>query len=434
MKPGSSQLLRTLLIEPFGGLAGDMLLAALVDLGQPAFGLDSLVDLAERLIPNEARLTLREVQRGAFRGRHLSLVTPQTEAAPPRRLADLLALLEGAELPSAVTERAGAVLTRLAQAEAEVHGTSVEGVHFHEVGAVDTLIDVAGCALALERLGIEQVVASPPYVGAGRVTGAHGIMPVPAPGTAILLRGLPHRLGAHQEGGGGERLTPTGAALLAVLVDRFLTGEDLDFCALALGMGAGTRNPTRGPANLVRVQLGRSPAPRAADGGPSGTDVGEVWLLEVNLDDTTPEEIGFLLARLREAGALEAWSQALQMKKDRPGVLISALARTSMRDALERVCFRNTATLGVRWSPRVRTELPREILEVDLASALGMDRAPVRVVHRLWGGEERPAGAALTSLDLSPEFDDLAHLATRSGRALRELEALALEAARKLIP
>ncbi|MFT5289560.1 MAG: hypothetical protein ACI8QS_002236 [Planctomycetota bacterium] len=425
--------MQTLLIEPFGGLAGDMLLAALLDLKQGAFQLQHLIDLAESLVPGEARLRTEEVQRGAFRGCLLHVETPETVRSPHRHLADLVELLERAPLSTGARARSVAVLCRIAEAEAEVHGTTVERVHFHEVGAVDTLIDVAGAVMALESLGIERVLARPPYVGGGTIRGAHGVMPVPAPGTAVILRGVPHELGE-----GGERLTPTGAALLAELVDEFLTGEGVIFQAQSIGHGAGMRTPERGPANLVRVQWGEQMQSGATE-APSipGACRTRVWLLELNLDDTTPEEVGFLLERLRDAGALEAWSQPLQMKKDRPGVLVAALVRAEGRAALEEVCFRNTATLGLRWSSRERTELLRETLTVDLDSILGMGlgagQALVRVVHRPLGDASARSSDKLTSLDLSPEFDDLAKLARSTGRSLRELEALALGAAKRLL-
>ena len=189
-----------------------------------------------------------------------------------------------------------------------VHGIEVEGVHFHEVGAVDTLIDVAGAALALERLGVDEVRFTAPYVGGGTVVCAHGEMPVPAPATLELLSGVPLRRGP-----GGERLTPTAAAFLRAnatpMTEEVWTSE-------CIGIGAGTRDPEEGPPNLLRVSLLMRPealGPRA-----------EVWQLECNLDDTTGEEVGFLLEELRAKGALEAWSAPVQMKKDRPGSVVSA--------------------------------------------------------------------------------------------------------------
>ena len=376
------------------------------------------------------------VRRGAFRARTLEVVTPESEHAPHRHLSDLVALLERTPLQARARERAVDVLTRIARAEAEVHGESIEAVHFHEVGAVDTLVDVVGAVVALERLGVERLVSRPPYVGGGTIRGAHGIMPVPAPGTAAILRGLPHELGV-----GGERLTPTGAALLAGLVDEFLTAGSLAFTAEAIGVGAGSRDPDAGPPNVVRVQWGASSARARGDG------TATVTLLECNLDDTSPEEVGFLLGELRRAGALEAWTQPLQMKKDRPGVLVAALSRPEDRHALEAVCFRHSPTLGVRWSERRRTERPRRRFVVDLAArleALGVAPPPggpreegdrewarVLVVERLERSGAGVEPGSASSLDHSPEHDDLAGLARASGLSLRLLTELALREARE---
>ena len=390
-----------LLVEPFGGMAGDMLLAALLDLGDPRFNLATLDELARALVGGEARLSASEAERGGLRGTHLEVHTPESHHAPHRHIADLLALLERAPLGEAARQRSAAVLWRNAEAEATVHGIPPAEVHFHEVGAVDTLIDVAGAALALERLGVERVHATPPLVGSGMVTCAHGILPVPAPATAILLAGLPHLLG-----GEGERVTPTGAALLAELVDSFEPPGV--FRGRAVGYGAGRADFTGGPPNLVRVQLGEAGngARRAA------------WLLEVTLDDTTGEELGFALEELYAAGALEAWTSAVAMKKGRPGVILSALAREDAREALERVVFNHTPSLGLRWTRVERAECARETVEVLVQGE------PVRVQVR-----RRPGAPEVEAVDLSPEHDDLARVARRSGKPLRLLEREASEAA-----
>ena len=394
--------MNTLYVEPFGGMAGDMFLAALLDLDDPRFQLAELERLADALVPGEARLAVEETKRGSLRALHLRVRTPESEHAPHRHLSDLLGLIDRAPLGASARGRAGGVLRRIAAAEGEVHGTGPDTVHFHEVGAVDTLVDVCGAALALERLEVERVHASPPLAGSGTVTCAHGEMPVPAPGTAGIMRGLPMSLG-----GGGERLTPTGAAVLAEFVDAFEPPGA--FRSAAVGYGAGARDPASGPPNLLRVQLGVS----------AGAGTRRVaWCLRCNLDDATGEEVGFLLQELRAAGALEAWSEAVQMKKDRPGVVVSALCREDARDELERLCFDHSPTLGVRWARFERTECEREELMVEL------DGGTVRVKVR-----RRPGAAVATPLDVSPEHDDLAVLARATGRPLRELERRSVEAA-----
>lgn len=399
----------TLHLEPFGGLAGDMLLAALLDLGDPRFELSDLRALAEALVPGEARLELERVERGSLMGTLLTVRAPESGHPPHRHLADCLALIEGAPLSPAARQRAGAVFRRIALAEAHVHGRDIEEVHFHEVGAVDALIDICGAALALDRLGVGEVIGSPPLVGSGTVRCAHGEMPVPAPGTAEIMRGL-----ETTAGGTGERLTPTGAALFA----EYVVGADLPggFVAETVGYGAGHRNPESGPPNLVRVRLGRVVSGVAGTGEASGPSA---WLMEFNLDDLAGEAVGFLVQQLRAAGALEVWTQAVQMKKDRPGVVVSCLCRAPERAVLERVAFEQSTTLGVRWAERQRTECERESLAVT-----AFERS-FRVQRRL-----RPGGGELLASDLKVEHDDLAAAARELGRPLAELERVVLAAAR----
>ncbi len=384
----------TLYIEPFSGMAGDMFLAALLGLEDPRFVLGDLESLAEALVPGEAKLSLEVAWRGSLSGRLLTVVTPESARAPHRGLADCLGIIARSPLTSSARERAGNVFRRIARAEAAVHGTTVEHIHFHEVGAVDALIDVCGAAFALDRLGVRRVYATPPLTGTGTVRCAHGEMPVPAPGTAEIMRGLPMVIG----GGGGERLTPTGAALLAEYVDEFRSPEH--FVAARIGYAAGHRDPREGPPNILRVQLGT-----AGTGGPGA----HAWLMELNLDDMTGEEVGHLVARLRECGALEVWSAPVQMKKDRPGVVISALCRADLRRDLEAAVFANSSSLGVRWLLCERTELERSERRVEFAG----HSVRVKLRHR--------AGSA-GALDVSPEFDDLAALARELGRPLRDLE------------
>jgi uncharacterized protein (TIGR00299 family) protein len=396
-----------LFVEPHSGMAGDMFLAALLALGDERFTLAHLRELARELVPGECELATETVWRGSLSGLKLDVTTPESVASPHRGLREVLVLVERTSLAPASRARAAAVFTRLAQAEARVHGTTPEAIHFHEVGAVDALIDVCGAALALERLGVARVLATPPATGVGTVRCAHGEVPVPAPAVVELLRGRPHLLG----GGGGERLTPTGAALLVELVDAFEPPGA--FTARAVGYGAGHRDPPDGPPNVLRVQLGR---PAAA--GPARA---EAWLMEVNLDDMSGEELGHLVGLLRERGALEVWTSPLQMKKDRPGTLLALLCRAPERAALEACAFAHSTTLGVRWSSRERSEAARETLEVELAGAR------VRVVRR-----RRPGTGPddpLLEGDLSPEYEDLAALARSTGLPLRDLERAAVEAA-----
>lgn len=404
----------TLWIEPFGGLAGDMLLAALLDLDDERFGLADLRGLADRLVPGEATLETETVWRGSLRGRRLEVRTHESGTTTHRGLAELVELLRAASLEERVLERATGALEAMAHAEARVHGCSVEEVHFHEVGAVDTLVDVAGAALALERLGVDEVRFGVPLVGSGIVRCAHGEMPVPAPAVAELLRGRPV-----QTGGGCERTTPTGAAMLVAWDAQGPVPRT--FTASSIGYGAGSRDPEEGPPNLLRVQLGEVVAVDGEGESSDAVERREAWMLEANLDDQPAEEIGHALARLRDAGALEVWSVPAQMKKDRPGVVVCALTRPEHRGDLERVLFDWTTTFGVRWTRLERRECEREFVTVEVEGA----RVRVKVRHR--------PGSEPGERDLFPEHDDLERVASDTGSSLGELRRRAIaEAALRL--
>ncbi|MDE0892076.1 MAG: nickel pincer cofactor biosynthesis protein LarC [Planctomycetota bacterium] len=395
----------TLYIEPFGGFAGDMFLGALLDLGDERFGFSQLESLAAELVGEECELEHERTRRGSIAGTHFTLRTVESADPPHRHLSDLIELLGRASLSELTRSRCVKALTLLAEAEARVHDIPVEQVHFHEVGAVDTLVDIAGAMLALELLDVTRVHASAPLVGEGTVRCAHGEMPVPAPAVAELLRGV-----EYLTGGGCERLTPTGACVLMTIVDEW--AAPAAFRLARAGYGAGTKDPSVGPPNLCRVQLALEDSER------TGRALTRVWQVECNLDDTTGEELGWCLSGLREAGALDVWSVPVGMKKGRPGVVVCALSRAGDRPAIEEVLFSRTPTLGLRWRELERSECERDQLEVEV---LGRT---VRVKRRL-------GGASVGVADLSPEQDDLEALARETGLPLREVGRLAIEAALK---
>lgn len=403
-----------LYVEPFSGLAGDMFLAALLDLADPRFTLEDLRATCDAILPGEVRLEVEVAWRQNLSGRLLTVQTPESERAPHRVYADVERLVRAAgergTLSRAVQDRALAVFWRIAVAEGRVHGCPPEEIHFHEVGAVDTIVDVVGACVALERLGVTQVASAPPVTGTGTVRCAHGIMPVPAPAVAELVKGREVLV----TGGGGERLTPTGAALLVELCPRF--GAPGAFAADAIGYGAGHRDPKEGPPNVVRVQLGRVASDARAD-----SFAPNAWQVDVNLDDMTGEELAYVAQHLRDAGALDVWTTAVTMKKGRPGVVLSALCRASERHALETSLFELTTTFGVRWSPRERTECGRRTLEVLVLGA----SVRVKVRER----PERDGASPFGPKDLSAEHDDVARVASQHGLTLREVEILAVEAA-----
>jgi pyridinium-3,5-bisthiocarboxylic acid mononucleotide nickel chelatase len=409
-----------LYIEPFSGMAGDMFLAALIDLGDPRFGLHDLRTLADMLVPGECRIEIENVWRGNLSGRMLSVHTPESDKAPHRAYADIEKIVRASRLARSTQDRALAVFWRIALAEGKVHGCAAEEIHFHEVGAVDTIVDVCGACFALERLGIERVWSSPPVTGTGTVRCAHGEMPVPAPAVSELLRGREISI----SGGGGERLTPTGAALLAEFCPTFESPGA--FTPEAIGYGAGHRDPKVGPPNILRVQIGR-----ARTSSSRGTAAGTiVWQVDVNLDDMTGEELATAAEALRSAGALDVWMSNVVMKKGRPGVVLSALCRAEVgqddaRRALEAVLFEHTSTLGMRWSQRERTECGRKIVDIVL------EGAAVRVKVRERPNTARPAPPS--ARDLSPEHDDLAALAQVTSISIRELERRAIDAALEIL-
>ncbi|MEL6716050.1 MAG: LarC family nickel insertion protein, partial [Planctomycetota bacterium] len=382
----------------------------------PRFTLDDVQRLADELVPGEARLTLTRVWRASLSGAHLAVETPESHTAPHRGLDDLVELLGRATLPDAARDFAVGVLRRIAEAEGRVHGCAPEEVHFHEVGAVDSLVDAAGAGLAVARLGVAVAHIAPPQVGSGTVHCAHGEMPVPAPATAELLRGHPLRTG-----GSGERCTPTGAAILVELAERGggRIGHGPDPGAgsttvRAIGYGAGTRDPETGPPNLLRVML----ADAAADGGASdaaGTAVDE---LAVNLDDMTPEEVGALVRAMRERGALEVWTTPAQMKKDRPACVLHALVRPDARDAVVAELFALSSTFGVRWQRVERAEAGRSFDEVSV------EGRTVRIKVRRVPGTDAPR----PDVDAFPEHDDVEALAQALGVPLRVARARALDA------
>jgi uncharacterized protein (TIGR00299 family) protein len=327
------------------------------------------------------------------------------EAEPPHRhWAELKTTIAGAALEPQLKQRVLAVFGLLAEAEAQVHGQPAERVHFHEVGAIDALVDVVGVCAGLAHFGITQLVCASPPAGHGTVQTAHGLLPLPAPAVLELarLKGIP--LASSEGFPAGELTTPTGLALMAALADRFGLAPAL--VPQAVGIGLGSRQLDR--PNLLRLVL-------AADAQGAGPGLPEMALPEIllqqqaQIDDATPEDLAFLADELRRAGALEVFSQPLLMKKGRPGVLVTVLARPEQAEALRRIWWRQGTSLGVREQLQQRWALPRSSRE--LATPLG----PVRLKQvELPEGERRS----------KPEFEDLADLARRHGLPLAQVRLI----------
>ncbi len=376
----------------FSGASGDMILGALVDGG---FAFEELAALPAALGLDGVAITKQEVRRGPFRA--LKVDVRVAAAQPHRHLHHVSEILGRSGLPAPVIERARAVFTRLAEAEARVHGTAVEKVHFHEVGAADAIVDIAGACLGLERLGVALVFATPPVVGRGTVQAEHGVLPVPAPATALLLEGVPLDFAPVE----GERLTPTGAALLSTWV-RDWSGPP-PFTLERQGVGAGGRDPTDRP-NVLRVLLGTTDGPVTRR---------EVAVIETTMDDERPQTLAHVTARLLEEGARDAFVTPVVMKKSRSGALVTVLCDPDRVDALTALLFRETTSIGLRVRREERRELPREAATVRLPEG----EALLKVVTL-------PDGARRAH----PEHESLAALARATGRPLEELARDALAA------
>jgi pyridinium-3,5-bisthiocarboxylic acid mononucleotide nickel chelatase len=374
------------------GISGDMTLGALVDLG---VDMERLNGAIESLGLPGCRLQRTEVKKKGFRA---TQVTVQYEPEHVHRhLHHILAMIAQGRLSDRQKTRAESIFRRLAEAEAKVHGTTVDKVHFHEVGAADSIADIVGAAVGFDLLGIDEIVASPVPTGTGRVKMAHGECSIPAPATAELLQGIPLAESAVRS----ELTTPTGAAILAALVGRF--GPVPAMRIQRIGYGAGQRDLDEQP-NLLRILLGEADGEAARE---------QVWVVETNLDDVTGEVIGYCTTRLWEAGVLDVYATAIQMKKNRPGVTLSVLCRAAELAAVEAILFRETTTLGVRRWPVERHVLQRQPHQVRTA----------------WGPVAGKVGwLADGQPRFAPEFESCRQIAATHGVPLRDVYEAACRA------
>ncbi len=382
-----------LYLEPVGGIAGDMFLAAALDLGVSVEALAA--GLKGLMVPGWRFEVTRQV-RHAISGTHLDVVVDEAAAGHSHRpLAEIRKLIDGAAtLPPRARARAQAVFEALGAAEAKVHGVTLDAVEFHEVGAVDSLVDICGAAMVLELLGDPEVFAAPPPLGSGSTRTAHGVMPVPPPATLELLRDLPVKFE-----GVGELTTPTGAALLKVLCT---VGGPPELLVERVGYGVGTRDwPDR--ANVLRATLGRP-----VHGAALGT-----FVVEANLDDCSPQLLGTLLEGLFEKGALDAYVLPATMKKSRPGHLLAAVVPADKRDAVVEALLKETTSLGVRFHRVERTALDRRFETVETPYG------PVRVKLGFRGAEVWNA---------QPELEDCRAAAKQAGVPVKRVWAEALAA------
>jgi pyridinium-3,5-bisthiocarboxylic acid mononucleotide nickel chelatase len=384
------------------GISGDMFLGACLDAG-----LDN-----SRLLAELARLPLgpyevksERVLRGGLAGTHLEIVVPREQ--PHRHLAPIEQMIESSSLSTGVKERSRRIFRRLGEAEARLHSKPIEQVHFHEVGAVDAILDIVGACVALELLGIEELEASPLNVGSGRVAAAHGSLPVPAPATAELLRGIP----IYSSGVEAELVTPTGAAIVSTLASSF--GPLPPMSVDRIGYGAGARD-LPGQPNLARLFLGER-TPAAAQRATASAE--QVSVIETSVDDMSPEVYGYLAERALEAGALDISCTPIEMKKNRPGLEIRLLSKPEQAEALADLIFAETTTLGLRISTAERRVLERELVTVE--TPYGSVR--VKVGRR----NGRVVNAA-------PEYEDCRRVALERGVPLKEVMQAAQTAFRMI--
>jgi len=403
-------------LEMIGGASGNMLLGALIDAGVDPAALER----ALRTIPVEGwSIERRRVDKLGIAATYFDFVVPGEDhhahehpnrpRAHGRHLADVLAIVAGSALSAGQKARAASIYARLAEAEAKVHGTTPEHIHFHEVGAVDAILDVAGACVALDLLGVERVFCSAFPVGRGTVAMDHGRYPNPPPATAELLRGAP----TYDAGIEGEMVTTTGAAILTALVER--AGERPAMRVESIGYGAG-RSDFELP-NVLRVSIGElQTKPAGADGDPGGTagepgaggDPGdEVAVLETNIDDMSPQHFEIAIERVLAAGAYDVWLAPVTMKKLRPGVIFGAVAPPAREAEVARTMLAETSSLGVRARRERRYVLHREIEEV--ATPLG----PVRVKTATVDGQPRR----------TLEYDDVARIARERRRPIADVAA-----------
>ena len=406
--------MKTIYFDCFAGAAGDMLVGALIDVGLDFKALEG--ELAKLEVGGYFLSSDSVIKQGVTSQKFSVNITQKTRHHHHeehhhgahhhgRSYSQIREILEKAPIPEIPKSRAIRAFHRLGAVEAGIHGVSLDEIHFHEVGAVDSIVDVTGYFLGLHLLGVERVAASPLPVGSGFVQCAHGRMPVPAPATAKLLEGAPVAESSLE----GEVLTPTGALLLSESAEFF--GPMPEMTITRVGYGAGDKDQPDTP-NAVRAFLGESEAGAEGDGPPNA-----VAVLEANIDDMNPELFPHVIEGALKEGALDAFSMPVTGKKGRPGQLLTILSPLAKQDALTRFLFRETSTLGVRHRTTARAVAERAWMEVDLAWG------KVRVKKGTFEG-------ALTNL--APEYEDCRRLAEESGVPLKEVIEAALARAREM--
>jgi len=380
-----------LYLEPVGGIAGDMFLAAAIDLGVEVAALEAALS---GLGVSGWKLRASRASRHAITGTHLDVEVAEEASHSHRALSDIRRLIQGAgSLPPRARERALRIFQVVGEAEAKVHGVPVEQVHFHEVGAIDSIVDICGAAAALELLGDPEVISAPPPLGSGQVKAAHGNIPIPAPATLEILRDAPVRFE-----GVGELTTPTGAAILKACAT---IGPPPELIVERVGYGVGTKDWKDRP-NVLRASLARRAHQASA-----------TYVVECNLDDCSPQLLGGILEKLLELGALDAWVLPATMKKSRPGHLLGAVVPAEKREAILAAIFAESTTIGARFYPVERFALDRRF------EAVQTRYGEVRVKLAMHSGQV---------LNANPEYEDCKRRAEEHGVPVKRVWAEAMTA------
>lgn len=394
---------RSLYFDAFNGVSGDMVLGALIDLGLP---IEHLREELASLDLEGYRLVVNKVERQGIRGINFQVQTSADHSH--RGFSKIQNLIQKSRMNSQVKERAIAIFRRLGQAEAKVHGVSLEEVHFHEVGAVDSIVDIVGACIGFEYFGVERFYSSPLVLGGGTVTFSHGTWPVPTPATVDLVDGFPVLLGTVQ----GELTTPTGAAIITTLAEQ----TEMSTCIFERsGFGAGD-GEFEGIPNMLRLLLARSLEPDESGSDASihrfGWKEEEVSVLEANIDDMDAQMFGHFMELAISEGALDVYYTSLHMKKNRPGLMVSLICHSKDRKRLAELVFHETTTLGIRWSPWKRWILDREIRQIETEyGSVGIK------IGRFKG----------RAISIVPEYEDLKKIAEAQEIPLKELRQKVLE-------
>ena len=391
--------MKTLYFHCFAGASGNMILGALA-----ALGIDEkeLVEQIKLLDVADFSIEFTVADKSGIAATHAEVKVPHEHAH--RHLRDIEKIINDSRLSETVKTRAIKIFTRLAEAEATVHGTDIQKIHFHEVGAMDAIVDVVGACVGFEMLGIEKFYCSKIHVGSGFVKMAHGKFPVPPPAVVELLKGAP----VYSTEIEGELITPTGAAIISTVCEEF--GRIPEMKIEQTAYGAGTRDYEDFP-NVLRLMIGEVQSSKFKVQSPK-TETETLLLLETNLDDLSPQILGFVMERAFDLGALDCWFTPIQMKKNRPATQVSILCAAEKRENLTELLYTETTTLGIRITEVERNCLPREIETVETefgAISIKVARLKGKIVNA------------------KPEYEQIRQIALQSKKSLREIERIVLE-------